>query len=50
MTTYVLIPGACHGGWCFDDLADGTAVARAPGAGAHAERASRNVRTCCTAA
>ncbi len=21
MTTYVLIPGACHGGWCFDDLA-----------------------------
>ncbi len=23
MTTYVLIPGACHGAWCFDDLADG---------------------------
>jgi len=22
MTTYVLIPGACHGAWCFDDLAD----------------------------
>jgi pimeloyl-ACP methyl ester carboxylesterase len=22
MTTYVLIPGACHGGWCFDDLAE----------------------------
>jgi pimeloyl-ACP methyl ester carboxylesterase len=21
MTTYVLIPGACHGGWCFDNLA-----------------------------
>jgi pimeloyl-ACP methyl ester carboxylesterase len=21
MTTYVLIPGACHGGWCYDDLA-----------------------------
>jgi hypothetical protein len=21
MTTYVLIPGACHGSWCFDDLA-----------------------------
>lgn len=21
MTTFVLIPGACHGGWCFDDLA-----------------------------
>jgi pimeloyl-ACP methyl ester carboxylesterase len=21
MTTYVLIPGACHGAWCFDDLA-----------------------------
>ncbi|WKG01165.1 alpha/beta fold hydrolase [Mycolicibacterium sp. HK-90] len=21
MTDYVLIPGACHGGWCFDDLA-----------------------------
>jgi pimeloyl-ACP methyl ester carboxylesterase len=20
-TTYVLIPGACHGAWCFDDLA-----------------------------
>jgi pimeloyl-ACP methyl ester carboxylesterase len=23
MTTYILIPGACHGGWCFDDLAEG---------------------------
>jgi pimeloyl-ACP methyl ester carboxylesterase len=22
MTTYVLIPGACHGRWCFDDLAE----------------------------
>ena len=22
MTTYVLIPGACHGAWCFDDLVD----------------------------
>jgi pimeloyl-ACP methyl ester carboxylesterase len=22
MTDYVLIPGACHGAWCFDDLAD----------------------------
>ena len=22
MTTYVLVPGACHGGWCFDDLAE----------------------------
>jgi pimeloyl-ACP methyl ester carboxylesterase len=22
MTTYVLVPGACHGPWCFDDLAD----------------------------
>jgi pimeloyl-ACP methyl ester carboxylesterase len=21
VTTYVLIPGACHGTWCFDDLA-----------------------------
>jgi len=21
MTTYVLIPGACHGAWCFDELA-----------------------------
>jgi pimeloyl-ACP methyl ester carboxylesterase len=21
MTTYVLVPGACHGGWCYDDLA-----------------------------
>jgi pimeloyl-ACP methyl ester carboxylesterase len=20
MTTYVLVPGACHGAWCFDDL------------------------------
>ncbi|MBB1155512.1 MULTISPECIES: alpha/beta fold hydrolase [Amycolatopsis] len=20
MTTYVLVPGACHGGWCFDRL------------------------------
>ncbi|NUO57662.1 MAG: alpha/beta fold hydrolase [Hamadaea sp.] len=23
MTTYVLIPGMCHGGWCYDDLAAG---------------------------
>ncbi|GGS91706.1 alpha/beta fold hydrolase [Nonomuraea spiralis] len=23
MATYVLIPGMCHGGWCFDDLAEG---------------------------
>jgi pimeloyl-ACP methyl ester carboxylesterase len=22
MTSYVLIPGACHGAWCFDGLAD----------------------------
>ena len=22
MTTYVLVPGMCHGAWCFDDLAD----------------------------
>jgi pimeloyl-ACP methyl ester carboxylesterase len=21
MTTYVLVPGACHGAWCFEDLA-----------------------------
>jgi pimeloyl-ACP methyl ester carboxylesterase len=21
MTSYVLVPGACHGAWCFDDLA-----------------------------
>ncbi|MCF6473372.1 alpha/beta fold hydrolase [Nonomuraea sp. MG754425] len=21
MATYVLVPGMCHGGWCFDDLA-----------------------------
>jgi pimeloyl-ACP methyl ester carboxylesterase len=21
MTTYVLVPGACHGAWCFDELA-----------------------------
>ncbi|MFC5140250.1 alpha/beta fold hydrolase [Actinomycetospora rhizophila] len=21
MTTFVLVPGMCHGGWCFDDLA-----------------------------
>lgn len=21
-TTYLLVPGACHGGWCFDELAD----------------------------
>ncbi|NUP65682.1 MAG: alpha/beta hydrolase [Nonomuraea sp.] len=21
MTTFILIPGMCHGGWCFDDLA-----------------------------
>lgn len=28
MTTYVLIPGACHGAWCFDDL---SAALRAAG-------------------
>jgi pimeloyl-ACP methyl ester carboxylesterase len=22
MTDYVLVPGACHGGWCFDELAE----------------------------
>jgi pimeloyl-ACP methyl ester carboxylesterase len=22
MTTYLLVPGACHGGWCFEDLAE----------------------------
>lgn len=22
MTTFVLIPGMCHGGWCFDELAE----------------------------
>ncbi|OBK76926.1 alpha/beta fold hydrolase [Mycobacterium sp. 1274761.0] len=22
MTTYALVPGACHGAWCFDDLTD----------------------------
>ncbi|HEX2400427.1 MAG TPA: alpha/beta hydrolase [Mycobacterium sp.] len=22
MTTFVLVPGACHGPWCFDDLAE----------------------------
>jgi pimeloyl-ACP methyl ester carboxylesterase len=22
MSTYVLIPGACHGAWCFDDLVE----------------------------
>ncbi|MGW1739812.1 alpha/beta fold hydrolase [Nocardia sp. NPDC001965] len=22
MTTYILIPGMCHGGWCFEDLTD----------------------------
>jgi pimeloyl-ACP methyl ester carboxylesterase len=22
MTTYVSVPGACHGAWCFDDLAE----------------------------
>ena len=22
MTTYVLIPGMCHGAWCFDDLGE----------------------------
>ena len=20
MTTFVLVPGMCHGAWCFDDL------------------------------
>ncbi len=33
MSTYVLIPGACHGGWCFDDLA---ARLRAAGHEVHA--------------
>ena len=33
MTTYVLIPGACHGAWCFDDLAAALARRRPPGAG-----------------
>lgn len=28
MTTYVLIPGMCHGAWCFDDL---TALLRSAG-------------------
>jgi pimeloyl-ACP methyl ester carboxylesterase len=28
MTTYVLVPGACHGAWCFDDL---TAALRSGG-------------------
>ena len=23
MTTYVLVPGACHGAWCFDELTEG---------------------------
>lgn len=27
MTTYVLIPGMCHGAWCFDDLAENLRVA-----------------------
>ena len=27
MTAYVLIPDACHGAWCFDDL---TAALRSP--------------------
>ena len=22
MTTYVLVPGMCHGAWCFDDITD----------------------------
>jgi pimeloyl-ACP methyl ester carboxylesterase len=33
MTTYVLVPGMCHGGWCFDDLA---AALRAAGHRVHA--------------
>jgi pimeloyl-ACP methyl ester carboxylesterase len=28
MTTYVLVPGACHGAWCFDDLAEGLRAQR----------------------
>ncbi|MCC5576123.1 alpha/beta fold hydrolase [Microtetraspora sp. AC03309] len=32
MTTFVLIPGMCHGGWCFDELAEGL---RAHGHRAH---------------
>lgn len=27
MTTFVLVPGACHGGWCFDDLAGALRIA-----------------------
>ena len=27
MSTYVLVPGMCHGGWCFDDLAVGLRAA-----------------------
>ncbi|MEJ2860485.1 alpha/beta fold hydrolase [Actinomycetospora flava] len=27
MTTFVLVPGMCHGGWCFDDLAAGLRAA-----------------------
>ena len=41
MTTYVLIPGACHGAWCFDDLADRAAVAAATGCWLHADRCRR---------
>jgi pimeloyl-ACP methyl ester carboxylesterase len=26
-TTFVLVPGMCHGGWCFDDLAAGLRAA-----------------------
>ncbi|BBY15661.1 alpha/beta fold hydrolase [Mycolicibacterium litorale] len=33
MSTFVLVPGACHGAWCFDDLAD---ALRARGHRAHA--------------
>ncbi|GAB3870322.1 hypothetical protein GCM10029964_004630 [Kibdelosporangium lantanae] len=33
MTTYVLVPGACHGGWCFDPISD---ALRAAGHTVHA--------------
>ncbi len=41
MTTYVLIPGACHGAWCFDDLAAALRNGGSPRTELHAHRSGR---------
>ena len=41
MTTYVLVPGACHGAWCFRRSGRGAPSARTPSARRHADRHRR---------